>query len=88
MPEQGTGQGIHRIPEIGVIQDVEEFGPEAKRHLLSEVKLPLQGNIKLCSSKPPQDVAPEIPLKLFGGSGWQICLLPLRLALDATPKLP
>jgi hypothetical protein len=20
--------------------------------------------------------------------GWQICLLPLRLALDATPKLP
>jgi len=49
-----------------VVEDVEQLGPEPKRHLLSKVKLPLQPNIGLRSSETAQDVAAKIALLTNG----------------------
>ena len=64
--KQGAGEGVVGIAEVLVVEDVEELGPETKPHLLSEVKLPLQRDIGLCSSETAQYIAPEIAL-LPGG---------------------
>jgi len=62
MAEQGAGQGVVGIAEIRMVEDVEELGSEAKAHLFSEVKLPLQGKIRLRCSETPKHIASEIAL--------------------------
>src|SRR5713226_2747423 len=60
--KQGTGQAVVGIAEVGVVEDIEELGPETESHLLSEAKLPLQRKIGLRSSEPAEDIASEIAL--------------------------
>jgi len=60
--EEGAGQIVIGIAEVGMVKDVEKFRAETKPHLLGEVKLPLQRDIGLCSSETAQHVAAEVPL--------------------------
>jgi hypothetical protein len=60
--EEGAGQVVIGIAEVGVVENVEELGPETKLHLFGEVKLALQANIRLRGSEASQHIAAEIPL--------------------------
>ena len=40
--EQGAGQGIGGIAEVGMVEDVEELGAETQTHLLGEMKISLR----------------------------------------------
>jgi hypothetical protein len=60
--EQGTGYVVVGIAEVWVVKDVEELRSETKPHFLGDVKLPLQGNIRLPGSETTQNIAPKIPL--------------------------
>src|SRR5262249_50516140 len=64
--KEGAGQAVGGISEVWVVQDVEELSPESQPHILRNVKLPLERNIRLRSSESSQHVAPEITL-LPGG---------------------
>jgi hypothetical protein len=72
--EQGAGQAVVGIAEVGVVEDVEELGLKTKPHLLSKMKLALQRYIRLRSSETAQHVAPENAL-LPGGGGIKAALL-------------
>lgn len=45
-----------------MVEDVEELRPKAKSHFLRQVKLPLDGNIRLSGSEAAHSIAPEITL--------------------------
>ena len=45
-----------------MVEYIEELRPEAEIQLFGEVKLPLQGKIRLPCSETPQHIAPEIAL--------------------------
>jgi hypothetical protein len=65
MVKEGAGQAVVGVPEVGVIEDIEELGTEAQAQLLRQRKAPLKGHIRLRGSESTQDVAAEIAL----GSG-------------------
>src|SRR5690242_17466134 len=52
-----------------MVEDIKELSPEAKSHLLGDVKLPLQGHVGLHGSESAQDIAPEITLLPNGRCG-------------------
>ena len=45
-----------------MIEDVKEFTAETQRQLLGQMKLALEGNVRLCGSEAAEHVAAEIPL--------------------------
>jgi len=60
--EQRASQHVCWVAEVGVIENVEELGAEAKPHLLSDAKHPLHPDIRLRSVEAAQHVAAEITL--------------------------
>ncbi len=64
--KEGAGQAVGGTSEVGVVQDVEEFGPAAKAQPLGEAKDALQADVRLCSIEAAQHVASEIALPAGG----------------------
>ena len=62
LAEERAGQAVAGVPEVGVIEDIEELGTEAQAQLLRQRKAPLKGHIRLRGSESTQDVAAEIAL--------------------------
>lgn len=74
LAKERAGQAVVGVPEVGVIEDVEELGTETKTELFTEVKLALQPKIRLRSSETAQHITPEIAL-LSHGAGVKAALL-------------
>ena len=64
--KQRAGQVVIGIAEVGVVEDIEELGAEAKPQPLGEPELALQGHIGLPGSETAQHIASEIALLSSG----------------------
>src|SRR5215472_12917563 len=69
MAEERAGQAVVGVAEVGVVEDVEELGSETKPDLLGELKLALEGHVRLRGSETAQNIAPEIALLASGRRG-------------------
>lgn len=47
MTEKWVGERVIRIAEVGMIEDAEELGAEMECNFLREVKLALEGHLRL-----------------------------------------
>jgi hypothetical protein len=54
-----------------VVENVEELRSKKKPRLLGDMKLPLQGNIRLPSPETPQYIAPKVAM--VAGRRWSKC---------------
>jgi len=64
--EQGAGQTVDRIPEVRVIENVEELSSEPQPHFFSQLKLALQAEIGLHGIETTRHVAAKIALLAIG----------------------